>query len=312
MTVLCTNPHISYICIVDQYEINDAGPMGQMIGTKEGLSDHMKRNTRTDPMLHQRNSKASYLAVVCLLALLLSAALYHQRIDSLKTAITDQETVILGLQEQLQRALEDLESLQRDLEERNGSAGDKNTVATYGLVRVSDIDPSIVIDLKYATKDNFTGMRVYPDNAVALLRKDTALKLKNANEASKKDGYRIKVLDAYRPQYIQYVFWYFVPNPNFVSDPLRGSKHNRGASVDVTLVDKDGNEIEMGTAFDDFTEEAAYDYPRHTETALKNMKYLRDVMEGAGFKGISTEWWHFDDADWENYDLINVGFDAFW
>lgn len=181
----------------------------------------------------------------------------------------------------------------------------------YGLVKVRDIDSTIIEDLRYATEDNFVKKQVYPHNSIAILRKDTAIKLKNANEIFQKDGYTIKVLDAYRPLHVQYIFWEYSPNTGFVADPKKGSKHNRGAAVDLTLVDKDGNEIEMGTEFDNFTEKAAYNYPGHTEAALRNMKYLRDVMEQVGFKGISNEWWHFDDVDWKNYEVLDISFNEF-
>lgn len=260
-----------------------------------------------------RKTKTTRTATICgliALMLLLSTLIYHQKLNAFKTMVQEQRAEISGLQHELGVTLERLHTVEKELEEHRGSAHREDIEEKYELVRLLDIDPTFVIDLKYATRDNFVGRQVYPDNSAAVLRKSTALKLKTANGIFKQNGYRIKVLDAYRPQHVQYVFWYFMPDIRFVADPLRGSKHNRGASVDITLVDQDGNEIGMGTEFDDFTERAAYDYPGHTETARKNMKYLRDVMEEAGFQGISTEWWHFDDVGWQEYDLLDVGFEG--
>jgi len=137
------------------------------------------------------------------------------------------------------------------------------------------------------------------------------MKLKKANEIFQKDGYTIKIWDAYRAQSAQYILWDYASDKSFVANPKKGSKHNRGAAVDITLIDESGNEIEMGTEFDNFTEKAAYNYSGHTNIALKNMKYLRNVMEQVGFKGISNEWWHFDDVDWKKYQVLDVGFDEF-
>ena len=130
-----------------------------------------------------------------------------------------------------------------------------------GLVRVYDIDPTIVIDLRYATENNFTGKQVYPVS-VCLLRKETARKLAAANAEFNKDGYRIKIWDAYRPPSVQKIFWELVPDERYVANPAQGgSRHNRGGAVDITLVDKGGREIEMPSDFDDFSEKASVKNP---------------------------------------------------
>ena len=277
------------------------------------MKNGLEGSTRTVPMLPDKGKRPTvrYLTVTCLVILLLSTLVYCQRVKSLKSTIEEQKATILDLENPLDQALQDLESMKLEVGKPHSPISDMSIEETYGLVNLADLDPNLVIDLRYKTADNFTGRQIYPDSAIGLLRKETAMKLKKANEIFQKDGYKIKVLDAYRPQHIQYMLWYFLPDPNFVGDPARGSKHNRGASADITLLDEFGNELEMGTAFDDFTEKAAFNYPGHTETALKNMKYLRDVMESVGFEGIATEWWHFDDVDWQDYDLLDVGFDAF-
>lgn len=193
--------------------------------------------------------------------------------------------------------------------------GDQQRKAAYraevlnGLADIQALDSDIVIDLRYADEDNFMNRQVYPDNSKAFLRRETAVKLIRANEIFKEDGYTIKLWDAYRPLSVQRIMWEHSPLPGYVAHPDTGSKHNRGSAVDITLVDKEGNELEMPTGFDDFTEKAARDYANHSPEAKKNMDYMTRVMVNCGFKGIRTEWWHFDDVDANNYPLLDVGLD---
>ncbi|SDZ38226.1 D-alanyl-D-alanine dipeptidase [Proteiniborus ethanoligenes] len=179
----------------------------------------------------------------------------------------------------------------------------------YELVSLESIDSSFIIELRYATQNNFVKKQVYPRNSKAYLQKETALKLKKANAIFKENGFTIKIWDAYRPLYVQKVFWEYVKDSRYVADPKIGSKHNRGASIDITLVDKDGIELEMPTAFDDFTEKASINYLYHTEVARTNVKFMTRVMEDCGFKGISSEWWHFDDVGWQKYPLLDISFE---
>ena len=180
-----------------------------------------------------------------------------------------------------------------------------------GLVRVQDIDPTILADMRYATENNFTGKKVYPVS-VCVLRKETAEKLAAANAEFNKDGYRIKVWDAYRPPYVQKIFWDLVPDDRYVANPQTGgSKHNRGGAVDMTLVDTQGNELEMPSAFDDFSEKAARNSPAMSEGARKNVEYFSNVMAKHGFIPYEHEWWHFDDKDYENFPLVDVQLERF-
>lgn len=180
-----------------------------------------------------------------------------------------------------------------------------------GLVRVQDIDPNIIVELRYATDNNFTGKKVYP-NDVCVLQEATALKLANANREFMEMGYRIKVWDAYRPVYVQRIFWEIVPDSRYVANPDKGgSKHNRGTAVDVTLVDMEGNELEMPSGFDDFTGKGSRGNKNMSENARKNMDLLTDVMVRNGFTVISTEWWHFNDSDSDNYNIIDVNLEQF-
>ena len=147
-----------------------------------------------------------------------------------------------------------------------------------GFVLLSSLDKDIVIDLKYATTDNFTKKIIYP-NKVCVLRKNTAEKLVKANTQLKKLGYRIKVWDAYRPVYVQQIFWDIVKDNRFVANPKNGgSIHNKGCAVDVTLVDKDGNDLNMPSKFDDFSSNAYRTNSKMTNEAKKNMDLLTKYM----------------------------------
>ena len=170
------------------------------------------------------------------------------------------------------------------------------------FVNIMDIDERIMVDLKYATADNFTGEVVYESDE-CLLRRGTAEKLKSANDLCKKDDYTIKIYDGYRPLSAQKKFWEIMPDRRYVAPPTTGSRHNRGASVDVTLVDKDGKELAMPSAFDDFSKKASRSYKGSSKEARKNMAYLTKIMTESGFTTISTEWWHYDDSDWEQYPI---------
>lgn len=178
------------------------------------------------------------------------------------------------------------------------------------LVNILDLDSTIVIELKYATKDNFLGDTLYSAN-ICLLRKAVAERLVNVNQLLRKKGYGLKVWDGYRPLSVQRRMWEKLPDPKFVANPKRGSNHNRGAAVDVTLVDLNGNELEMPTYFDDFSPKARSDYPKVSEIAKTNRKILQDAMRSQGFQTISSEWWHFNDNECKNYPVLDVPLDKF-
>lgn len=180
----------------------------------------------------------------------------------------------------------------------------------HNLVNIKDTNKNIVIDIRYATENNFTGKKIYT-KAVCLLSKSTAEKLTKANDEFMKNGYRLKIWDAYRPLRSQQVLYDAVDDKSFVADPSRGSRHNRGTAVDVTLVDKNGKELEMPTDLDDFTIKASRNYNRNTKEAQKNMEYLTSVMTKYGFTTINNEWWHFDDCNWRDYPLLDIPLDNF-
>lgn len=172
------------------------------------------------------------------------------------------------------------------------------------FVDVRKYIPDVAVELRYATKNNITKKVLY-ENTNTYLRKGTADKLKEANNQFKKLGYRIKIWDAYRPTAVQRILWNKVGDNRYIANPNSGSIHNRGAAVDITLVDKNGKEIPMPTDFDGFSKLADKNYSDVDKEKVKNAKLLESVMVKYGFKSIYTEWWHFDDKDWKNYPLVD-------
>ncbi|MBM7649765.1 D-alanyl-D-alanine dipeptidase [Bacillus ectoiniformans] len=178
------------------------------------------------------------------------------------------------------------------------------------LVDIRKVDPWIVIDLRYATTNNFTKKKIYPA-AIPLLRKETAYKLAKVNQEVKKRGYRVKIWDGYRPFSAQRVLWNASPDKRYVADPNKGSKHNRGAAVDITLVDQNRKEVIMPTGFDHFTPAASRNSKTMNQRARINLNYLTHVMKKHGFKTINSEWWHYEDTNWAKYPLLDVPLEAF-
>ncbi|MTK12573.1 MAG: M15 family metallopeptidase [Clostridiaceae bacterium] len=180
-----------------------------------------------------------------------------------------------------------------------------------GLVCLNDLDNTISIELRYASENNFTGKKIYPID-ICVLRRQTAEKLIRVNDEIKKDGYRIKVWDAYRPVYVQQIFWDILPDSRFVANPAKtGSKHSYGAAVDVTLITNEGKEVIMPSSFDDFSIKARRDNPNMKKEAKKNLNYLTESMCKFGFDYIDSEWWHYIDTEWKKYDILDVQLDKF-
>lgn len=186
------------------------------------------------------------------------------------------------------------------------------TPAEAGLVDITTVAPDIKLDIRYATPNNFTHVPVYPD-ARCFLRADVAKRLVKVQADLKKQGLGLKVFDCYRPFSIQEKFWSLVPNEDWVAKPVRkngtpesGSKHNRGAAVDLTLIDASGKAIPMPSGFDDFTEKARRDYTGGTPETRANAKKLEAAMVKQGFEPLPTEWWHFDGPGWQGYELLDV------
>jgi len=181
------------------------------------------------------------------------------------------------------------------------------TGAEAPLVDAQKYDSSLTLDIRYATKNNFTHQAVYPE-ARCLLRKPVAEALSRVQTSLKARGLSLKVFDCYRPLSVQRIFWKLVPDERYVADPEKGSRHNRGAAVDITLLDSNGHEVEMPSGYDDFSEKAHRDYQSGSKKAIANRALLEKFMEQEGFVGLDTEWWHFDFKGWEKYPLEDVTF----
>jgi D-alanyl-D-alanine dipeptidase len=167
------------------------------------------------------------------------------------------------------------------------------SVSDTTFVNLKAYADSFIFEMKYATDDNFLKSKVY-DCAECFLRYKTVKKLIEANQKFLKLGYRIKIFDCYRPLDVQKKMWKLVPNPIYVADPAKGSIHNRGGAVDLTLVDNNGKEVDMGTPFDHFGIESAHDYKGVSYAIKSNRALLKSVMESCQFLSFKSEWWHYN------------------
>lgn len=166
-------------------------------------------------------------------------------------------------------------------------------VTDTSFVNLKEYSNNFRYDLKYATEDNFLKEKVY-DCAECFLRLKTVKALIIASDLVEKDGYKIKLFDCYRSIDVQKKMWKIVNNPRYVANPATGSVHNRGKAVDLTLVDADGIELDMGTVFDFFGAKAGHNYKRLSKKVLKNRRYLKAVMIQSGFSPLVSEWWHYN------------------
>ncbi len=177
------------------------------------------------------------------------------------------------------------------------------------LVNLIDLMPDLQLDIRYASTNNFTGTAVYP-TAEAYLRKPAAEALARVQTDLHAQGLALKVYDAYRPYAVTLRFYEVYPDTLFVAAPWKGSVHNTACAVDVSLIDlNSGEELEMPTLFDDFTEQAAADYPSASAEALKNRSILIEAMKKQGFEVLPSEWWHYNYTGYENFELLDISFD---
>ncbi len=176
------------------------------------------------------------------------------------------------------------------------------------LVEVTSVNPAIKLDLRYATENNFLKKQVYPE-ARCFVRYEAAKQLNDIQNELETLGLGLKIFDGYRPHSVQKQMWEILPDTNYVADPARGSRHNRGAAVDVTLIDSLGNELPMPTGFDDFTAKADHTFMKLPANVCLNRWILKTIMEKHGFKSIKEEWWHYDLIGWEKYDVLDLSFD---
>ena len=179
------------------------------------------------------------------------------------------------------------------------------------LLELVKLDPAIRLDMRYATTNNFTG-RVLYDEARAFLAAPAAQAVARASKAAQADGFGLTIYDAYRPWRITKKLWDATPvgpKKEYVANPKRGSKHNRGCAVDLTLHNlQTGQLVEMPTEFDDFSEKAHRDFMGASATAIANRARLAGYLEAEGFVGLSNEWWHFDFTGWEQFPVMDIPF----
>jgi zinc D-Ala-D-Ala dipeptidase len=176
------------------------------------------------------------------------------------------------------------------------------------LVEIKKYIPEIVLDIRYATTNNFTHQRMYRE-AKAFARLPVVLALKDAEADFKKRGLGIKIYDAYRPYAITVKFYEVARDTNFVADPRKGSKHNRGCAIDMGLIDlKTGKDLDMPTGFDSFSKKAAANYPDLPKQEVDNRELLKSIMRAHGFNVVPTEWWHYDFNGWSKYPLLDIPF----
>ncbi len=181
------------------------------------------------------------------------------------------------------------------------------------LVELTQLDPGIRLDIRYATTNNFTGRILY-DQPRAFLVQPAAKALASAHKAAAAEGYGLTIFDAYRPWRITKALWDATPpgpQRNYVANPKKGSKHNRGCAVDLSLHRLDsGALVEMPSGYDEFSQRAHRDFMAASPEAIANRARLERWMEAEGFRGISNEWWHFDFIGWEAFPILDIAFDA--
>jgi D-alanyl-D-alanine dipeptidase len=180
------------------------------------------------------------------------------------------------------------------------------------LVDLAALDPGLRFDIRYATENNFLGTPVYTQ-ARAFLQRPAAEALLRAHRRLRQEGYGLLIHDGYRPWSVTWIFWQATPpaHRDFVADPSKGSRHNRGCAVDLTLYElASGRPVEMPSAYDEMSERAHPGYGGGTPTQRSQRDRLRRAMEAEGFTVFELEWWHFDYRDWRKYRIENLPFEA--
>jgi len=180
------------------------------------------------------------------------------------------------------------------------------------LVELASLDPTLRLDIRYATADNFLSTPIYQE-ARAFLQRPPAEALVRANQSLARTGHGLLIHDAYRPWWVTKLFWEATPvdKRTFVADPALGSRHNRGCAVDLTLYRlSDGRAVEMPSLYDEMSERASPDYAGGPPETRRLRDLLRSAMEQQGFTVYESEWWHFDYRGWRDYPILNVSFSA--
>lgn len=173
------------------------------------------------------------------------------------------------------------------------------------LVEITEASHGVRIALAYATPQNFTGEPVYTEQARCFLHPEAAACLERAIDLARIQGYGITIFDAYRPSEVQWALWHHSPDPDFLADPRRGSPHSRGVAIDLTLTDANGQELDMGTAFDAFTPLSHHGNTGVSAQAQRNRFILMGIMTTAGWDFYRNEWWHYQLFNSREYPLLS-------
>jgi D-alanyl-D-alanine dipeptidase len=182
--------------------------------------------------------------------------------------------------------------------------------STKRMVELKAMIPGLIYDLRYAGSNNFMRRLMYPANTSStFLRSPAAFALLQAQQELNKKGLGLKIFDAYRPYSVTVRFWELVKDERYVADPAKGSGHNKGIAVDLTLINlKTGKELNMGTGFDNFSDTAHQDFTALSQEVLQNRLLLRTVMEKHGFRPLETEWWHYYFSGGNKYEVLDIDF----
>ena len=179
----------------------------------------------------------------------------------------------------------------------------------HKMIEVKTLLPAAVYDLRYATTDNFTKQQLYKQRNNTFLRLPAAAALANVQQELNTHGFGIKIFDAYRPYSVTKKMWELVKDGRYVAHPSKGSGHNRGLAIDLTLIDQaSGKEADMGTGFDHFSDTAHHSFTALPQQVLNNRRLLKETMTRHGFLSLSTEWWHYSWPNDRNYAVLDLSF----
>jgi D-alanyl-D-alanine dipeptidase len=180
---------------------------------------------------------------------------------------------------------------------------DSASLSHSSLVEITEASHNILLELRYATKNNITGARIYHDDR-CFIHKDADVLLRKSIILAQEQNLKIKIFDAYRPRAVQEALWAHCPDPNYVMPPEKGSHHTRGVAIDLTLIDASGKELDMGTDFDDLSPRAHHGASTHAPQVAANRYMLLGIMMSAGWDFFQNEWWHYQVFKARDYPLI--------
>ena len=181
--------------------------------------------------------------------------------------------------------------------------------SAHKMIELKKVIPDLVYDLRYGTANNFMHQKLYSQFTATFLRRDVAIGLQKVATSLKAAGYGLKVFDAYRPYSVTKKMWDLIGDERYVANPAKGSGHNRGLAIDLTLIDlATGEEVPMGTGFDAFSDTAHHSFLQLPPSVLGNRRLLRATMEAAGFRALETEWWHFSWPNEKDYAVLDISF----